>query len=72
MCNTYVKSGSARKVRQFWCKFQDITALYSGTIHRTVYKLRQTGSCHSLTKIKDQVLNEEIVNELGATLKHNP
>jgi hypothetical protein len=41
MYDTHVKSGSARKVRRFWNKCQDIP--HTETIHRTANKLGQTG-----------------------------
>jgi hypothetical protein len=44
-CDTYVKIGSARKVRRrLWCKFQDVTVQHREPIYRIVNKQKQTGS----------------------------
>jgi hypothetical protein len=45
MCNTYVERGCTREAgRRIWHKFQDVTVPHRRIIHRTVNKLKATGS----------------------------
>jgi hypothetical protein len=43
ICDTYMKSDSARKVRQLQHKFQAVTVPNRAYIYRTANKLRQSG-----------------------------
>jgi transposase len=74
MYDTYVKSGSARKVRRrFRHKFQNVTVPQRETVHRLVNKVRWTGSVlDRKAESKRRVLTEEKLDEIGAQLEHTP
>jgi hypothetical protein len=72
--DTYVKSGSARKVRRrFGRKFQDVTVPQRETVHRLMNKVRETESVlDRKTESKRRVLTEEKLDEIGARLERTP
>jgi transposase len=74
MYDTYVKSGSARKVRRrFRLKYPGVTVPQLETVHKLVNKVRRTGSVlDRKAKSKRRVLTEEKLDEIGAQLERTP
>lgn len=72
--DAYVRSGSPSKVRRrFGLKFRDVPVPSRETVHRTVNKVRETGSLQDRKpESKRRVLTEEKLDEIGAKLEHSP